>query len=586
MKQKTKILAAFAVASALIFASCSNSDSAMPGKTKNSAIAQPGEGLKIAVYTFDPGALDQTLDSDGWGSGMESQINRNDSAFTLCEGADTETGNIEFNGGAIYGCPQDDYVLVHYSGTITAPGEAGQSRSVAFNMTADDGTSLAIDGQSVIESWTVKPCSSATGETTMEAGKQVAIDAWYFEYRGEQCNGLYWSIDGGEMTVVPPSAFTPGDVEAPETTVAAEEETTTTVAGEVSTSDAGFGPNLVVNPSNEEGTNGWSYTGDVYVGNGFGYDNGEWQRPRSGTAIAATSYWLGTRSQTVSLSSESDEYLDTSPEIAVSTWFNGRCGGRFFMRAELLDADGNVLESKNVGSEGDLQYVHESDWEDQSWVQHSLSFTGYPAGARSVRYTDGGQDGCWWWGYYGADMDDTEVRVKANTSTTSTEPATPVEVTTTTVADDKPLPVDAPTEVVVDDKAKDFTCSESCVAGFAAAAGLPNGEVSVSVDGGTAVALTGTNAVPLTADAKSLVFTVASGGKTKDITVAVKRTAVEASDTTVAPSEGSDTTVAAGTDSGTSDDSSGSSPILWIIIALIVIAVIAYLVRRSQASKA
>lgn len=382
MKQKTKILAAFAVASALIFASCSNSDSAMPGKTKNSAIAQPGEGLKIAVYTFDPGALDQTLDSDGWGSGMESQINRNDSAFTLCEGADTETGNIEFDGGAIYGCPQDDYVLVHYSGTITAPGEAGQSRSVAFNMAADDGTSLAIDGQSVIESWTVKPCSSATGETTMEAGKQVAIDAWYFEYRGGQCNGLYWSIDGGEMTVVPPSAFTPGDVEAPETSVAPEEETTTTVAGEVS------------------------------------------------------------------------------------------------------------------------------------------------------------------------------------------------------------LPVDAPTEVVVDDKAKDFTCSESCVAGYAAAAGLPNGEVSVSVDGGAPIALTGANSVPLSADASSLVFTVASGGKTKDITVAVKRTAVEASDTTVAPAEESDTTVAAETDSGTSDDSSGSSPILWIIIALIVIAVIAYLVRRSQASKA
>ena len=256
------------------------------------------------------------------------------------------------------------------------------------------------------------------------------------------------------------------------------------------------------------------------------------------------------------------------------------------MRAELLDADGNVLEAKNVGSEGDLQYVHESDWEDQSWVQHSLSFTGYPAGARSVRYTDGGQDGCWWWGYYGADMDDTEVRVKANSSTTSVEPATPVEVTTTTVADDKPLPVDAPTEVVVDDKAKDFTCSESCVAGFAAAAGLPNGEVSVSVDGGAAFLLTGVNAVPLTTDSKSLVFTVASDGKTKDITVAVKRTAVEASDTTVAPAEESDTTVAAETDSGTSDDSSGSSPILWIIIALIVIAIIAYLVRRSQASKA
>jgi hypothetical protein len=384
MKQKTKILAALAVASSLIFASCSNSDSAMPEKVKNSAIAQPGEGLKIAVYTFDPGALDQSVANDEWGRGLENQINRSDSAFTLCEGADTETGNIEFDGGLIYGCPQDDYVLVHYSGTITAPGEAGQSRSVAFNMAADDGTSLSIDGQSVIESWTVKPCSSATGETTLEAGKSVAIDAWYFEYRGGQCNGLYWSIDGGEMTVVPPSAFTPGDVKAPETSVAPEEETTTTVA------------------------------------------------------------------------------VDT-----------------------------------------------------------------------------------------------------------------PIEIT-------------SPPEIVVDPTATDYSCTSECVKEIAAAAGLPDGVVSVSVDGGTPVALTGTNAVPLATDASSLVFTVASGGKTKDITVPVKRTAVEASDTTVAPGEESDTTVAAGTDSetDTSGDSSGSSPILWIIIALIVIAVIAYLVRRSQASKA
>ncbi|CAB4591116.1 unannotated protein [freshwater metagenome] len=370
-------------------------------------------------------------------------------------------------------------------------------------------------------------------------------------------------------------------------------------SNEVSSSSATFGPNLVVNPSNEEGTTGWSYTGDVYVGNGFGYEGGEWQRPRSGTAIAATSYWLGTRSQTVSLSAEGDSYLDTSPDISVSTWFNGRCGGRFFMRAELLDAEGNVLDTKNIGDEGNLQYVHESDWVDQSWVQHSVTFTGYSTGARSVRYTDGGQDGCWWAGYYGADMDDTEVRVKANPSTPTTEPATPAEVTTTTVADNTPLPVAPPTEVLVDDKGKDFTCREACVAGMAAAAGLPNGEVSVSVNGGPAVLLTGANSVPLGADASTLVFTVAAGGKTKEITVPVKRASAKASSAMVAPAASSDTTVAAsdttvaaGTEttvaSGTdapSNDSSGSSPILWIIIALIAVAVIAYLVRRSQASK-
>ena len=366
-------------------------------------------------------------------------------------------------------------------------------------------------------------------------------------------------------------------------------------------SDGGFGPNLVVNPSNEEGTNGWSYTGDVYVGNGFGYENGEWQRPRSGTAIAATSYWLGTRGQTVSLSSESDEYLDTSPEITVSTWFNGRCGGRFFMRAELLDADGNVLDSKSVGGEDNLQYVHVSDWEDQSWVQHAVSFTGYPAGARSVRYTDGGQDSCWWAGYYGGQMDDTEVRIKANVATTSVAPETPAEVTTTTVADSTPIPVVSPPEIVVDPAATDFSCSAECVSGLAVAAGLPDGVVSVSVDGGAPVVLTGKNSIALASGSSKLTFSVAANGTTKSISSGVKRSAnakqtelpAASSDSTVAPAEesdttvaGSDTTVAAETDSGTSDDSSGSSPILWIIIALIVIAIIAYLVRRSQASKA
>ena len=365
-------------------------------------------------------------------------------------------------------------------------------------------------------------------------------------------------------------------------------------------SDGGFGPNLVVNPSNEDGRNGWAYSGSWYVGKGSGY-GGDWQRPRSGESIASSSYTLGTRNQVISLSSESDEYLDTSPEITVSTWFNGRCGGRFFMRAQLLDGSGVVIDTKNVGSENSLQNVHLSDWTDQSWVQHSVSFTGYPAGVRSVLYTDGGKDGCWWRGFYGGQMDDTEVRVKANVATTSVAPEIPAEVTTTTVAVETPIEITSPPEIAVDPAATDYTCTSECVKGIAAAAGLPDGVVSVSVDGGAPVVLTGENAVALTSGSSKLTFSVAANGKTKEITSAVKRSAgakqtdvpAASSDSTVAPAEesdttvaGSDTTVAAETDSESSEDSSGSSPILWIIIALIVIAIIAYLVRRSQASKA
>ena len=365
-------------------------------------------------------------------------------------------------------------------------------------------------------------------------------------------------------------------------------------------SDGGFGPNLVVNPSNEDGRNGWAYSGSWYVGKGSGY-GGDWQRPRSGESIASSSYTLGTRNQVISLSSESDEYLDTSPEITVSTWFNGRCGGRFFMRAQLLDGSGVVIDTKNVGSENSLQNVHLSDWTDQSWVQHSVSFTGYPAGVRSVLYTDGGKDGCWWRGFYGGQMDDTEVRVKANVATTSVAPEIPAEVTTTTVAVETPIEITSPPEIAVDPAATDYTCTSECVKGIAAAAGLPDGVVSVSVDGGAPVVLTGENAVALTSGSSKLTFSVAANGKTKEITSAVKRSAgakqtdvpAASSDSTVAPAEesdttvaGSDTTVAAETDSESSEDSSGSSPILWIIIALTVIAIIAYLVRRSQASKA
>lgn len=161
-----------------------------------------------------------------------------------------------------------------------------------------------------------------------------------------------------------------------------------------------LGANLVVNPGAESGTDGWSYTGDWYVGPG-------WKTPHSGTQSVSTSYSLATRTQTVSLSSETTTYLDTSPDIEVSTWFHGLCGTRFFMRAELLDGSANVLATQNFGSENALMANI-----DLVWNKRTLRFSGYPSGVRSVRYTDGGMDGCFWAGYYGAAMDDTSVKVR------------------------------------------------------------------------------------------------------------------------------------------------------------------------------
>jgi hypothetical protein len=177
----------------------------------------------------------------------------------------------------------------------------------------------------------------------------------------------------------------------------------------VGAESAFLGNNLVVNPGAEAGTSGWSYTGDWYVGPG-------WNTARSGTESSATSYTLATRTQTVSLASETTTYLDTSPDIEVSTWFNGRCGTRFFMRAELLDGSANVLATQNFGSESSLMANI-----DLVWNKRTLRFSGYPSGVRSVRYTDGGKDGCFWAGYYGAAMDDTSVKVRQPSPATSSQ---------------------------------------------------------------------------------------------------------------------------------------------------------------------
>jgi hypothetical protein len=86
------------------------------------------------------------------------------------------------------------------------------------------------------------------------------------------------------------------------------------------------------------------------------------------------------------------------------------------MRAELLDGSANVLATQNFGSESSLMANI-----DLVWNKRTLRFSGYPSGVRSVRYTDGGKDGCFWAGYYGAAMDDTSVKVRQPSPATSSQ---------------------------------------------------------------------------------------------------------------------------------------------------------------------
>jgi len=150
-------------------------------------------GLTVEVYTYDPSALPDRQ------------------PYTLCETATVWTSaaniNTDFDGefGGIVGGCQGDFVLMHYSGFLTAP----VSADVIFQSWADDGFYLSLDGVSVIDNWTLKGCGGGQGVFPMSAGQSYKLDAWFYEFGGGACNHLFWDLrDGQGMNVVPDSAYT------------------------------------------------------------------------------------------------------------------------------------------------------------------------------------------------------------------------------------------------------------------------------------------------------------------------------------------------------------------------------------------
>lgn len=155
-------------------------------------------GLTVEVYIYDPSALPDRQ------------------PYTPCstDTVWTTVGNVDANfdaqyGGIVAGC-QGDFVLVHYSGYLTAP----ETATVVFQSYADDGFYFALDDSAVIDNWWLKGCSGGQGIYNMEGGVSYKFDAWFYEYGGGACNTLMWDVGQG-LTVVPESAFSSEPV-APE----------------------------------------------------------------------------------------------------------------------------------------------------------------------------------------------------------------------------------------------------------------------------------------------------------------------------------------------------------------------------------
>jgi hypothetical protein len=142
-------------------------------------------GLKVEAYTFDASILPDRQ------------------AYTLCESGWTSAPNIDadWGDGVVAECT-GDFILLHYSGYITSP----KTGLITFTDWSDDGFWMSLDDVPVIDAWTLKGCSPASGSAEMVAGVSQKIDVWFYEYGGGACNRLFWDAQDG-VNVVPSSAF-------------------------------------------------------------------------------------------------------------------------------------------------------------------------------------------------------------------------------------------------------------------------------------------------------------------------------------------------------------------------------------------
>ena len=145
-------------------------------------------------------------------NGIQSRGNppqRSDTVYTLCKTVTVSQIADNWGGGSVAGC-NSEYVMIHYTGYITST----QAQSFFFYAQADDGFYMTINGQPVINDWSLKGCGgNSAGLFTFEANKSYAIDAWFYEWTGGACSTLYYQATGsGQWSIVPASMFTTSPV--------------------------------------------------------------------------------------------------------------------------------------------------------------------------------------------------------------------------------------------------------------------------------------------------------------------------------------------------------------------------------------
>jgi hypothetical protein len=83
------------------------------------------------------------------------------------------------------------------------------SETYTFYTTSDDGVRLWVDGQLIINNWTIHPPTENSGQIALTAGQQYDIRMEYFENGGGAVAKLKWSSPSQPKGIVPQGRLYP-----------------------------------------------------------------------------------------------------------------------------------------------------------------------------------------------------------------------------------------------------------------------------------------------------------------------------------------------------------------------------------------
>ena len=96
---------------------------------------------------------------------------------------------------------------IRWEGFVEAP----TTGTYTFYTNSDDGVRLWVNGQMIIENWTVHPATENSGTINLVAGQRVPIRMDFFENGGHAVAQLRWSASGVSKQIIPQSALFTGE---------------------------------------------------------------------------------------------------------------------------------------------------------------------------------------------------------------------------------------------------------------------------------------------------------------------------------------------------------------------------------------